>query len=83
MLVKIRLIPADDAFAQGIKMRVNPGSVQRRDVDTHLVQAEDHAAEQGGDQHQGFTSRPMMDLVAPAGSTRGWSMGEPLSSLDR
>ena len=34
-------------------MRVNLGSVQRRDVHTHLVQAEDPAADQGGDQHQG------------------------------
>ena len=60
VLVKIRLILADDApltldvHAQGIKMRVKLGSVQRRDVHSHLVQAEDPAADQGGDQHQGY-----------------------------
>ena len=37
-----------------IKMRVNLGSVQRRDVHMHLVQAEDPAADQDDDQHQGF-----------------------------
>ena len=34
-------------------MRVKRGSVQRRDVHAHLVQAEDPAADQGGDQQQG------------------------------
>ena len=60
VLVKIRLILADDvpfhllgARANVIKIRVNLGSVQRRDVHTHLVQAEDPAADQGDDQHQG------------------------------
>ena len=37
----------------GIKMRVKLGSVQRRDVHSHLVQAEDPAADQDDDQHQG------------------------------
>ena len=33
-------------------MRVNLGSVERRDVDSLLVQAEDYAAQDEGGQHQ-------------------------------
>ena len=64
-------------------MRVNLGSVQRRDVHSHLVQAEDAPPNRRATSIKALTSRPMTDLSAPACSTRAWSMGEPLSSLDR
>ena len=53
--VKIRLNPADESVGvlPGIiHVRINLGCVQPRDLHTHLVQAEDPAADQSDDQHQ-------------------------------